>query len=93
MKQAIQRLFETEDYIAQGSLDGAIHFVDKLILRSEELARYSQLGRVVPELGDKNIREIIEGSYRLVYRISKNIEVLTVFEGHRLFQLKDVEES
>ncbi len=27
------------------------------------------MGRVVPEIGDKNIRELIEGKYRLIYEL------------------------
>ena len=39
------------------------------------------------------VREIIEGRYRIVYRIrAKGIQVLTVFEGHRQFPTDDVGE-
>ncbi len=41
-------------------------------------------GRVVPELGLEEIREVFLGKYRIVYRLVEGgIEVLTVFEGHR----------
>jgi toxin ParE1/3/4 len=43
-------------------------------------------GRKVPELDRDDIREVLPGNYRIVYRIyPKFIDVLTVFEGHRLF--------
>jgi hypothetical protein len=36
-----------------------------------------------PELPGTGIREIIEGRYRIVYRIQAQVvQVLTVFEGH-----------
>ena len=46
-----------------------------------------QAGRIVPESADRrDIREVLRGAYRIVYRIRANAnEVLTVFEGHRLF--------
>lgn len=46
-------------------------------------------GRIVPEFGRDDFREFIIRSYRLVYRIfSDRIEVLTVFEGHRLIPIE-----
>jgi plasmid stabilization system protein ParE len=46
----------------------------------------------VPEIGNTRIREVFKGPYRLIYRVAdERIEVLTVFEGHRLLP-KDVDE-
>ena len=37
------------------------------------------------------LRELVVGSYRIVYRRgSKVIEVLTVFEGHRLLRREEL---
>jgi plasmid stabilization system protein ParE len=45
-------------------------------------------GRVVPELGDTSIREVIHGNYRIVYRLRHDVvEIATVFHGARLFRL------
>ena len=45
-------------------------------------------GRMVPELGDESIREVIHGNYRIVYRLRHDlVEVATVFHGARLFRL------
>jgi hypothetical protein len=42
---------------------------------------------VVPELQRNDVREVFLRTYRIVYRIRKGtIDVLTVFEGHRLFE-------
>jgi hypothetical protein len=44
------------------------------------------MGRTVPELPGIDLREIIEGRYRIVYRVQgKRVEIVTVFEGHRQF--------
>lgn len=88
--QALQRLNEIEDYISQDSVERAIKFVDKLVTRSEQLGKHPELGRVVPEFGDLRIREILEGNYRIVYRVLNRVEILTVFEGHMLFPKKDI---
>ncbi|EPX63753.1 hypothetical protein D187_006162 [Cystobacter fuscus DSM 2262] len=39
----------------------------------------------MPEIEREDIREVLLRSYRIVYRVGRGgIEVLTVFEGHRL---------
>jgi plasmid stabilization system protein ParE len=43
------------------------------------------LGRTVAELGIENIREVIVGSYRVIYRIRQDeVHLLTVHHGARL---------
>ena len=45
-------------------------------------------GRVVAEVGDESLREVIYGNYRIVYRVRQDlVEIATVFHGARLFRL------
>jgi plasmid stabilization system protein ParE len=45
-------------------------------------------GRMVPEISNPDIRELIFQKYRVVYKLKgKQIEILTVFEGHKLLQI------
>jgi len=54
---------------------------------SRTLTDFPHAGRVVPELGDENIRERFVYSYRLVYRIEqKQIVVVAVVHGKRLLE-------
>jgi toxin ParE1/3/4 len=52
-----------------------------------ELKKYPERGRVVPELEDQNIieyRESIEGYYRIIYAIQDNTVVIhTILDGRR----------
>ncbi len=75
------------DYIAADSPRAAMQWVDKLIAAVERAAEMPLAGRIVPEYADRHdIREVIRRTYRIVYRVRKEaIEVLTIFEGHRLF--------
>lgn len=48
-----------------------------------------QSGRVVPEIKDPTVREVIQGSYRIVYRlIREEIHIITVHHAARLFSLE-----
>ena len=42
--------------------------------------------RGLGEVGREDIREIIEGNYRIAFRIGKeSVTILTIFEGHQLW--------
>ena len=83
-KRARDDLIAVGRYIAADDRTAARRFVARLKARIALAAKSPLAGRRVPELMRDDIREVIEGNYRLVYRVSaKTIEVLTVFEGHR----------
>jgi toxin ParE1/3/4 len=90
-EQALLRLVEIEDYVWVDNPGAAVANTERLIGRAETLTEHPLLGRVVSELGGGQFRELVEGNYRIVYRIrGDEIEVLTVFEGHHLFPAEDL---
>ena len=90
-QEALDRLSDIEDFISQDSPQRAATFVNYLIQRGEEVPKNPRIGRIVPEISNPNVREIIAKKYRIVYRIQKNtIEILTVFEGHKLLSLEEL---
>ena len=61
----------------------------KLISMAENLALTPLAGRRVPELGRDDMRETFLRTYRIVYRVAgSRVEIITVFEGHRLFPVE-----
>jgi toxin ParE1/3/4 len=91
-EQALKRLEEIHQFVAErASIETANKLIDNLIKRAETLANFPYMGRVVPEFHSDDLREIIEGNYRIVYIFQKNtLIILTVFEGHRLFPKTDL---
>ena len=74
------------EYIARDNPAAARRHIDKIVKKVRGVRKFPGLGRVVPELGNEAIREVIEGNYRVVYVFSKeakSITVLTVFEAHK----------
>ncbi len=62
-----------------------IVFIEKFIRRTDILCAEPLAGRVVPEVPGRELRELIEGNYRIVYRTNDGtVEILTVFESHKL---------
>jgi toxin ParE1/3/4 len=90
--EALERLIEIEDYIAKDSPGRAVKFVEELIEHTALLSDKPRMGRAVTELANPDIRELPFRKYRIVYRLKANcIEILTVFEGHRLLRLDAVD--
>ncbi len=63
------------EYIAKDSLDRASQFVSKLVKQTDQLKSFSKAGRRIPEINENSKREIIYGSYRIMYRIVTNGDV------------------
>ena len=89
--EALELLIEIEEFISKDSPARAAIFVDQLIEHAEDsLLDNPHMGRTVPELANLDIRELIFKKYRIVYRLTEsNIEILSVFEGHRLLQMTE----
>jgi len=85
------RLVEIQDFVTRANPDAADRLVHRIVERGDGLSKFPEMGRMVPELPGTGLREIIEGRYRLVYRIrAKCVQIVTVFEGHRQFPADDV---
>lgn len=83
--QAAQDLDSITSFISHDSAQYASLFVIDLFQAVGRIAEFPQSGRIVPELGNPGVREIILGSYRVVYRIKKQYaDLLTIYHGARL---------
>ncbi len=82
-RESLHRLSEIEEFIAKDNAERAAKFVDELISHAESLlSGEPRIGRMVPEISNPAIRELLFKKYRIVYRVNKsNVEILTVFEG------------
>ncbi|MBW2072825.1 MAG: type II toxin-antitoxin system RelE/ParE family toxin [Deltaproteobacteria bacterium] len=63
----LQAIFE---YISKDSRIYAARFVKALIAATRKLEMMPRCGREVPELENPELREVIYGNYRIIYRIA-----------------------
>ena len=83
--RARRDLLDIGDFIARDKPEAATRWVGQIIDAIERAAVFPTAGRVVPEAGRDDVREIILDHYRIVYQTRGNeIIVLTIFEGHKL---------
>ena len=85
---AIEDLRLIHEYISNDSVFYADRFVDKKIARINQLENFPKSGRIVSEFNSPTVRELIEGNYRIIYKISKNNSIGIVRIHHAARQLK-----
>jgi toxin ParE1/3/4 len=72
------------EFIDRDSVHHAALFVDRLLDAVDRLQNFQLSGRVIPEIGNQQCREVIYGSYRIMYRIVKNdVWITGVIHGAR----------
>lgn len=76
-----------EWYGSQGASEVGQRLVVEVVAAVEQLARFPESGRVVPEFDTPLLRELIHPPFRIVYRIDDgNVRVVRVWRSERLMQ-------
>ena len=82
--EATTDIGELAEYIARDSVFYASAFVQEIRDASRSLNEFSERGRIVPELGNPNIRELFVREYRLIYSIEESrVVILGFIHGRR----------
>lgn len=83
--EATSDLDSIKEFISRDSPRYAAMVAERLVQSVDLLRDHPEAGRIVPELNLSDYRELIRGSYRIVYRNrGETIEILTVFRASRL---------
>ena len=85
---ALLDLTDIAEYIERDSPKYAQITITKLYNKVDILVSHPKAGRVVPEADNDNIRELIEGNYRIIYEIMEDqLFILTVHHSARKLSL------
>jgi plasmid stabilization system protein ParE len=84
--QSIEDINNIAEFIAKDSFKYAQIQVNTFFDLALLLEKSPKMGRSVPETNDDSIRELITGSYRIIYKIrtEKEILIITVHHSSRL---------
>lgn len=85
-QSALDDLRELVRYIAADDPIAAERFGNAVIKRVEGITSFPRIGRVVPEIGNELLREVILAPYRIVYELddsAEQIAVIRVWHGAR----------
>jgi len=81
---ADEQVDEVVAYIAADDQAAALTWLEHLLERVASLARFPDSGRIVPELQRDDLRELIVGSYRVIYRRKADaVEIAAIRHGAR----------
>ena len=82
--QALADVEEIRAYIALDSRSYADLTAQRIMAAVERLKAFPDSGRMVPERQSPEVREVIAGRFRIVYRRQAHVvEIVTVFRGSR----------
>lgn len=84
-KQAIEDIHRIQEYYSDFAVNFSIQLLDQIFEKENLIANHPEIGRVVPELNNRSVREIIFRNFRIIYAIfdSERISILTVHESSR----------
>jgi toxin ParE1/3/4 len=90
--QSIEDINNIAEFIAKDSVKYARLQVNIFFDTCLILEQFPNAGRIVPEAGEENTRELIVGSYRIIYHIisPNRIDILTVHHSHRILKIKNI---
>ena len=71
--KAADNLEKICEYISQDSEHYAAFFAQKVVAIIKNIPHFPKAGRIVPEYGNENLREIIFQNYRIVYRLKDDL--------------------
>jgi addiction module RelE/StbE family toxin len=92
--QAIGDLEAISEFISRDSAYYARLFINKIISSTERLKKFPQSGRILPEINQKHIREILLGNYRIIYRVNNElVEILTVYHSARILNIENIKKE
>jgi len=91
---AVEQVRDIASYIALDKPTVAIQWAEKIFDSVEILLDFPKSGRIVSEINRKEIRELIQGSYRIIYKIKpKEILVLVVQSGRQKLKENEIKHN
>ena len=89
---AIERAYDAAKYIARDKPEAARSWLEGVFEAVDRLEAFPQSGRMVPEIGSPEYREIVcRKSHRIVYYVEKStVRILTVRNYAQLLDLSEL---
>lgn len=90
---AIDRASEIAEYISLDNPTAANKWIEKIFEKVKALSTSPRVGRNAPEINRKEIRELIFGNYRIIYRLEEtSISILTIRHSKQILPIDEIME-
>lgn len=80
---AIEQARDIASYIALDKPSAAENWINDIFDCVERLQAFPESGRIVPEIKRSDTREIVQGSYRVIYKITGNAIHVLIVKSYR----------
>lgn len=88
---SIDRIAEIAEYIYLDNPPAAERWVENIFNKVDILQSSPKAGRMVPEVEREDIRELIYGNYRIIYRVEiARVSILTVRHGKQILPIDEI---
>ncbi len=88
---AVDRASEIVDYIAQDKPLAADKWIQTVFSKVEQLQSNPEIGLLVPEINERQFRELIYGNYRIINHIGpKQISIVTILHGKQILPIDKI---
>ena len=88
---AERRARQAVDWISQDRPEAAAKWLAELLEAVRKLDRMAMRGRMVPEVGRAEYREIFHAPYRIVYKVkNKEVVILTIRHSRRAWDETEI---
>ena len=77
-EKAIKSLEAIYDYISRDSIQYANYQTRKIVESVERLSMFPESGKIITEFGQSTYRQIIVGTYRIIYRFDGSLNTLFI---------------
>jgi len=88
---AMDRVAEIGSYIAEDNPVASDEWVHKIFARVGQLEHFPESGRHISATRRKDIRELVWGNYRIIYRLeTKRVAILTVRHMKQMLPIEEL---
>lgn len=87
---SINDLINIAEFISKDSAKYSVIQIKRIRERARLLKTQPFLGRIVPEINNEFVRELILGNYRIIYKIisEERIDILTIHHSAKLLRIE-----
>lgn len=87
---SVNDLVNIVEFISKDSVKYSVIQIKRIRERARLLKTQPFLGRIVPEINNEFVRELILGNYRIIYKIisEERIDILTIHHSAKLLRIE-----
>ncbi len=80
---ATEKIRDIASYIALDNPSAAEQWIEKIFDAVKQLNDFPESGRIVPEIKRNDIRELVQGNYRVIYKVQNKDILILVVKSYR----------